>query len=166
MSCGEGACERRGKCAQNILCSGSGAVREQEPCDLCVLEAWQGVEEARVARQECTKVSRNKLGSTDGGAKGDNTALGCGERRVAYPDFAARGELKHTGRGNPCSIPQPGFGGVQAKVCPGEGIVLLAVVQLDRSGRRCEDVCIVKVREGVLPGSEISLQVSERGAEA
>ena len=75
VACRIAVCAIKREGAEGVLGTRRCATGEQQPCNLGVMECREVVEEALLARQDCTQVSFDELRSAKRNAKGNNTAL-------------------------------------------------------------------------------------------
>ena len=110
-----------GGSTHSILRSGSGAVREQESCDLGVLEARQGVEEALVSRQEFAQEPQQTR-EYRWGHQALRYRAGLQGALVAHPNFTAR---RPPGTSSSTSAKAATPAAIQTLPCRHTGITLL-----------------------------------------
>eukprot|EP00439_Symbiodinium_sp_Y106_P069724 s2480_g12.t1 len=109
VACRIAVCAIKREGAEGVLGTRRCATGEQQPCNLGVMECREVVEEALLARQDCTQVSFDELRSAKRNAKGNNTALCQRDFLATNPNRGVGGKGKHTRWENASGVPNLGL---------------------------------------------------------
>ena len=161
VACRIAVCAIKREGAEGVLGTRRCATGEQQPCNLGVMECREVVEEALLARQDCTQVSFDELRSAKRNAKGNNTALCQRDFLATNPNRGVGGKGKHTRWENASGVPNLGLSSFETETSVMPQVMFKSTVQLSDSGRGGEDVNVVKICQRLLALEKLRLQGPE-----